>query len=829
VPHLPPASPPSSAPWRLITLGRVALLDARDVEVEELRGRPRKLALIAFLALAGRTVPRAQLVELFWGDRDEERARASLAEALSHVRRVVGRDVLPTYTSDVGIARGAPLTIDVLELEAAARAGDHARVVALHRGSFLDGLHIPDAASYERWVERQRGRLAHHFAAACTVRCRALLADGAHAASARLAGRWLDESWDSPEAATALVTALAAPGTPDALRRALDACRRFSDRLARELDATLPPALATIARDLERRLAACAVTAPAPDTGETTSPASAVHATVREPVRPLPPSRAAVAPHRRARVFAMVAAVTIVGTIAGFVRAGLATRTAGAAPVVRPSSPAAALYRAAFARWDSPARDVDGALALLDSAIALDSTFAPAYVLRHRVSRTALRAAPIEELHAAARHAHLLDHRDRLLTLGEVHLGADDASALAIADSLVAAFPRDAEALLLAGRIAAQAQRFGEADRLALRVIALDGRARWDDARTRCLPCEAMELRLGVAYARGEIGRGDGLGIEYAARAGRTPRVALWLAALAEARGLWDAADSLYRASGIPPHQDAEARALRFALRRGDPSAAQRIATRWLDDATPERRADGRFFRAYALREAGRARDGLATLGDMASASYAEQLAWGALHLDAGEARAAAAIFADASTRWVRLGADGATSFQARVVSWSLAHEATARAAAGDTAALAPLAARMEELGRRSLLGRVRTLHHWPRALLWQARGERDSTIASLRRVLGSPTQSHLRAAWLLGRELLAAGRAAEARAVIERALLGPVEASGYFVTRRELRAVLAEACRRLGDAGCPQRMVARSRGPVAPPAPRRRTTVAQR
>ena len=858
----------TTARWTLRTLGRAALIDANGHEVDDLRSRPRKLALLAYLAIAGRAVPRAQLVELFWGDRDEERARASLSEALSHLRRTLGRDALPAYASDAGLAPGFPLSVDVLDLESAARAGEHDRVLALFRGPFLDGVHIPDAATFERWVERQRGRAADRYTSACAAAAQARLAAGDHEAAARLAGRWLDHQWESADAASILVRALAARGSADSLRRALAAYSRYAQRLADELAATPPPTLVAFAADLEHRLATMQ-RAPTPEAAMSAAADALVHTPIEvpdvepmptpstmpapteavdmaaasvepvasdgvseapapdalpsalgrsiasptegaAPVRPVPsmaPPARGIGTRRRARraidarTLAVVTGAIMVG---GVTLRSIGARTAGAAaldPV--DGTPAAAFERAALARWASSARDGDGALVLLDSAIARDSTRASAYLLRHRIRRSTGRVTSVDDLRIAARHSDRLDGRARLLALGELALAEDDVRALAIADTLVRSDGDDHETLLLAGRIALQALQLDRADMLARRVLALDSGTPWAGSGGTCWSCEAMELRLHAAWALGDLARCERLATEYVARAGSTPRTLLWQAALAEGNGLWDAADSLYRRSGLAPHGDADDRRVRFAVRAGDHALATRIVRGWATAADPERRVHARFVGALLLREAGRAREGVGPLAGMERSDYGSQLAYGALLLDAGEPRRAAAVFTDAERRWLGDGADSTSPFAARIRTWALAHAATAHAAAGDTAALLPLATRMQVLARPALLGRIPALHHWPRALLWQARGERDSTIAALQRVLVSPTQGHLRAAWLLGRELVAAGRPREARTVIERALLGPTEASGYYVTRRELHEVRAAACAALGDADC--------------------------
>ena len=61
--------------FRLLTLGRLALLGPAGDEVPELNTRRRKVALLAVLALSGpgdipRPVSRDSLLERFWGDQD---------------------------------------------------------------------------------------------------------------------------------------------------------------------------------------------------------------------------------------------------------------------------------------------------------------------------------------------------------------------------------------------------------------------------------------------------------------------------------------------------------------------------------------------------------------------------------------------------------------------------------------------------------------------------------------------------------------------------------------------------------------------------------------
>ena len=131
---------------------------------ESLHKRRRKLAVLAMIAVERRPLARDVLVEMFWGDQTEERARHSLSDALSHLRRVIGRDAITLSSTEVALAPGS-LSVDALELVAAAQAKQHERVIAAYAGPFLEGIYVADAPGFEQWVARQRRRLEDVFLA----------------------------------------------------------------------------------------------------------------------------------------------------------------------------------------------------------------------------------------------------------------------------------------------------------------------------------------------------------------------------------------------------------------------------------------------------------------------------------------------------------------------------------------------------------------------------------------------------------------------------------------------------------------------------------------
>lgn len=273
--------------FRLITLGRFALLSASGDE-ESLSRRRRKLALLCVLALAPRPYSRDVLADLFWGEEDDERARHSLSDALSHLRHLLGRAAIATRTATVELSADARLAVDAVEFAAACETRDYQRAVALYGGPFLDGVYIERSPRFEAWISRERDRLARLFLAAAAAECSRLARAGAWDACAGLASRWLDAEPRSMDAALQLIDARAASGTHEASLAAIAEYRALESRLMREYEARPAARIVARAAELERRIAAA-------------PPVPAAHMPVRaaEPARepaPITVRRQAAAP-----------------------------------------------------------------------------------------------------------------------------------------------------------------------------------------------------------------------------------------------------------------------------------------------------------------------------------------------------------------------------------------------------------------------------------------------------------------------------------------------------------------------------------------------------
>ncbi|MFI5242347.1 MAG: BTAD domain-containing putative transcriptional regulator, partial [Gemmatimonadales bacterium] len=239
--------------YRLITLGGLALLDEDGRAVSSLG--PRILALLTYLALATKPLSRDHVAELFWGDRDEDRARHSMREALSRLRQLLGPESIPQRSNSVllSASASAPLSVDALALVSASMAGDTKKVAELYTGPFLDGVHSGGARSFEEWTDAQRSMLESRFIAACVPECARLRDSGAQIDCAELARRWLSAAPLDPKPALELLHALAAPGTADALRLATREYQHITERLASEFELMPDSSVSAAADEIARR------------------------------------------------------------------------------------------------------------------------------------------------------------------------------------------------------------------------------------------------------------------------------------------------------------------------------------------------------------------------------------------------------------------------------------------------------------------------------------------------------------------------------------------------------------------------------------------------
>jgi TolB-like protein/DNA-binding SARP family transcriptional activator len=141
----------------IVTLGGATA--RRDGQELQKLGSHRQLyALFVYLAMEG-PVSRTRLTSVFWPERDEEKARHSLSQAIYALRQELGEGFLKIEADSVSVPDGA-FKLDANELRDAIRRQDWSAVIELYGGPFLEGLSLPGAPAFDAWRSSNRARLA---------------------------------------------------------------------------------------------------------------------------------------------------------------------------------------------------------------------------------------------------------------------------------------------------------------------------------------------------------------------------------------------------------------------------------------------------------------------------------------------------------------------------------------------------------------------------------------------------------------------------------------------------------------------------------------------
>src|SRR5688572_19186127 len=139
-------------------MARLRLLGTPTLEHE---GRTYPLAperrsqLLAFLALRGAWVGRAELAAMLWPDQGDKLAYTNLRKTLFRLRSLPWA---PEVEVEGASLRFAAAT-DVADFEEALRAGRLAEATELHAGELLAGFDDAQSEAWSSWLAFERERL----------------------------------------------------------------------------------------------------------------------------------------------------------------------------------------------------------------------------------------------------------------------------------------------------------------------------------------------------------------------------------------------------------------------------------------------------------------------------------------------------------------------------------------------------------------------------------------------------------------------------------------------------------------------------------------------
>ena len=202
--------------FSLKLLGSPTIQGPGDTPLGGQAAQRHRIALLALLARSPeRGVSREKLLAYLWPESDPEHARNLLNVSVYVLRKALGEDALLSGADHLRLNRQV-IRSDVAEFETALLEGERERAAASYEGPFLDGFFLDHAPEFERWVDRERDRLAGSYAKALEELAAAAEARGDPATAA---GWWKERAAHDPydsRVARRLMQMLEAAGNPAA-------------------------------------------------------------------------------------------------------------------------------------------------------------------------------------------------------------------------------------------------------------------------------------------------------------------------------------------------------------------------------------------------------------------------------------------------------------------------------------------------------------------------------------------------------------------------------------------------------------------------------------
>ena len=443
--------------------------------------------------------------------------------------------------------------------------------------------------------------------------------------------------------------------------------------------------------------------------------------------------------------------------------------------------------------------DVNTALRFFDGALAEDSLFALA---AYYSALSEPSAAPyLVRMERAKRLATRATDLERLTILAGWANSVSSPNFRAIAETLATKYPAEVEGHLYSGIARVMDGEFMAARTSLARAITMDSLG-LSGTRARCLACDAFGWLVGGLMLADSMTAAEREARRWVRLQPQSGLAANALVHVLEIEGQSAEADSLFHAS--PSTDQSYLRTVDFQsshfIRVGDYASADRLLLLQLRESDPRPQSSALWNLTISLREQGRMIEALkrAQSARMPTGKILKRtnpppinVLEAQVLLEMGRPKEAAILFDSLS----RQHSPGEVESQlSRATVWNLAHVASARFAAGDTATLQRLADSAQRIAEASGYGRDRRLHHYMRGLLFAARHDDAAAITELRSAIYSINAGYTRINYELARVYLHAQRPRDAIAVMQPTLRGDLEASNLYLNRTDIHEILAQA-----------------------------------
>lgn len=145
---------------------RLKLFGGIQITLDEKRldfAAERAEAMLAYLALSGRTHGREKLADFLWDDRTQKRALSNLRSLLAQLPDEI-KPYLDITRKTMGLQKEVPIWVDVLAFHELVAQEALAEALALYRGDFLEGVYIRESRGLDEWAAAERERLRQQAA-----------------------------------------------------------------------------------------------------------------------------------------------------------------------------------------------------------------------------------------------------------------------------------------------------------------------------------------------------------------------------------------------------------------------------------------------------------------------------------------------------------------------------------------------------------------------------------------------------------------------------------------------------------------------------------------
>ncbi len=144
-----------SAPYRLELLGKWELTGPDGRRINSLLAQPKRLCLLAYLALQAEPVSRSRVVALFWPESDELQARNALSQSLHYLRRSLTKDAVESVPGDRIYVPAEMVSFDAREVVQSGSAG----TVDVASLDFFPGWNADDTQPLQEWLDSTRRQI----------------------------------------------------------------------------------------------------------------------------------------------------------------------------------------------------------------------------------------------------------------------------------------------------------------------------------------------------------------------------------------------------------------------------------------------------------------------------------------------------------------------------------------------------------------------------------------------------------------------------------------------------------------------------------------------